>query len=68
VIVGPVTSLLDEGRGETVSIGPVVDELRVDEVEDLKRRSISLQRPTRSGASTYVPLKTKSQSDRARKS
>ena len=35
VVVGPVTRLLDEGGRKAVSIGPVVGELRVDEIEDV---------------------------------
>lgn len=35
MVVGPVTRLLDESRREAVSIGPVVGQLRVDEVVDV---------------------------------
>lgn len=55
MVVGPVTSLLDEGGRKAVGIGPVVDELRVDEVEDLEGRPISLQ-----GANVLSPVNLRS--------
>ena len=54
MIVGPVACLLNESRRKTISIGFVVNKLRVDIVVDLN--SVSLCSTFSSSINTYVPL------------